>query len=226
MAAFEPGKPPVPLFNTSEPTATPATPAGPGMLAFLVGDPGKQDIAIGSLAARRIIARIPFDKGVIVEMTSSADGKTLYCVADHAIWAVPSAGGAPVRIHDGDAVTIDLSGKFLVAITEIMARLQVYKIPLDGGAANEVVLLGDLRPTQFLGPHGVSRDGKLLMPLASAGSWYYLPGVIDLATGGASLLPTDLLGDYRSMNWGPSGQIMAIAAPFHSSIWKFSPTTQ
>ena len=226
VAAFELGKPPVPLFNTSEPTATPATPAGPGMLAFLVGDPGKQDIAIGSLAARRITARIPFDKGVIVEMTSSVDGKTLYCVADHAIWAVPSAGSAPVRIHDGDAVTIDPGGKFLVAITEIMARLQVYKIPLDGGAANEVVLQGDLRPTQFLGPGAVSRDGRLLMPLASAGSWYYLPGVIDLGSGRAALLPTDLSGDYRSMNWTPDGQIMAIAAPFHSSIWKFSPTAR
>jgi predicted Ser/Thr protein kinase len=226
IAAFERGKPPAPLFNTSEQTSTPATLAGPGMLAFLVGDPGKQQIAIGSLSSRRIAARIPFDKGVIVEMASSPFGKTLYCVADHAIWAVPAAGGAPARIHDGDAVTIDPDGKFLLAITEIMAKLQIYKIPLDGGAPAEIVLQGDLRPTQFLGPHGVSRDGRLLMPLASAVSWYYLPGVIDLATGRAELVPTDLTGDYRSMNWTPDGQIMAIAAPFHSSIWKFSPASQ
>jgi hypothetical protein len=212
------------LFNTSEQTSTPATLAGPGMLAFLVGDPGKQDIALGSLAARRIATRIPFDKGVIVEMTSSPDGKTLYCVADHGIWAVPSAGGAPVRIHDGDAVTIDPDGKFLVAITQNAAKLQVYKVPLDGGAPNEIVLQGDLRPTQFLGPHGVSRDGRLLIPLASASSWYYLPGVIEVATGRASLVPTDVPGDYRSLTWTADGQIMAIAAPFRSTLWKFSPT--
>ncbi len=223
IAAFEAGKPPVPLLNTSEQTATPATIAGPGTLAFLVGDPGKQEIAIGAPANRRITARLPFYKGVIVAMTASPDGKTIYCVADHAIWAVPSAGGPPVRIHDGDSVTIDPEGKFLVAITDLAARLQVYKIPLDGGAASEIVLQGDLRPTQFLGPHGVSRDGRLLIPLASAESWYYLPGVIELSTGRASLIPTDSPGDYRSMNWTPDGQIMAIAAPFRSSIWKFSP---
>jgi Tol biopolymer transport system component len=226
IAAFERGKPPAPLFNTSEQTGTPATMAGPGTLAFLVGDPGKQEIAVGSVATRRITTRIPFDKGVIVEMTSSPDGKTLYCVADHGIWAVRSAGGAPVRIHDGDSVTIDPDGKFLVAITGIAAKLQVYKVPLDGGAPIEIVLQGDLRPTQFLGPHGVSRDGRLLTPLASASSWYYLPGVIDVASGRAALVPTDVPGDYRSMTWTADGQIIAIAAPFRSSVWKFSPTPQ
>ncbi len=226
LVSIDPAKGAAPLFDTTEQTSTPVTRAGAGLLAFLVGPPGKQEIAIGSLATGRIVRRLPFDKGEVSTMASSPDGKTLYCAAGHAIWAVPAAGGAPVRIRDGSAAAIDPDGRYLVVVMVEGASTRLYKVPLDGDAGQEIVVRGELRPVQYLGTRPISRDGRLLIGLASADSWFYHPGMIDLATGKATRIPTDFQGDYFRLSWTDDGQTMGVALPMRSSIWKFTPETR
>jgi eukaryotic-like serine/threonine-protein kinase len=222
LVVIQPGKEPVPLVITSDETSTPATVAGPGLVAFMVGPPGKAEIGIGSLETGRIVRRIPFDKPYISTMSSSPDGKTFYCAADHVVWAVPSAGGTPVRIHEGDRAAVDPDGNYLAVLTQEPAN-RLYKVPLHGGAPQEIHVSGDLRPELSVGPQAISRDGRLLALLVAAGSWFDNPGIIDLATGRATLIPTDYPADYRSLNWTADGQVMGIALPMRSSIWKFAP---
>jgi eukaryotic-like serine/threonine-protein kinase len=222
LVVIQPGKEPVPLVVTSDETSTPATVAGPGLVAFMVGPPGKAEIGIGSLATGQIVRRIPFDKPSISTMSSSADGKTLYCAADHVVWAVPSAGGTPVRIHEGDRAAVDPDGNYLAVLTQQPAN-KLYQVPLHGGVPREINVSGGLRPELSVGPQAISRDGRLLALLVSADSWFDNPGIIDLATGRATLIPTGYPADYRSLNWTADGQVMGIALPMRSSIWKFTP---
>ncbi len=222
LAVIERGKEPAPVILTSDETAAPVSTAGPGLLAAMLSGAGKIDIGIVSSATGRIVRRIPFDKGTVWSMAATPDGRTLYCVAAHGVWAVPAAGGTPVRIHDGDTVALDPDGKFLVVMATDPAGTRISQIPLTGGASREIVVHGDLRPTPYLGPRAISRDGRMLDGLESD-SWYYAPGLIDLSTGRATLIPTDLAGDYFSLNWTDDGQIMAIISQMRSAIWKFTP---
>jgi hypothetical protein len=225
LVALEPGKEASPLISTSEPTTMPAT-VGTGLLALLVGPPGKQKIGIASLATGRIDRRIAFDKGEIQSMTSSPDGKTLYCAAGHAVWAVPVAGGAAVRIRNGDGVSVDPDGRYLVVIAVEALSTRLYKVPLDGGAEKEIILSGAFRPTQYVGARAISRDGRMLVGLSSADSWFWRPGILDLATGRSTLIPTDFRGDYYFLTRTAGGQVAGVASPMRSSIWKFTPAAR
>jgi hypothetical protein len=62
--------------------------------------------------------------------------------------------------------------------------------------------------------------------LASADSWFWRPGILDLATGRTTLIPTDFRGDYYFLNWTADGQVMGVASPMRSSIWKFTPAAR
>jgi hypothetical protein len=222
LVVIERGREPAPVILTSDETAAPVSTAGPGLLAAMLGGGGKMDIGIVSSANGRIVRRIPFDKGTAWSMAATPDGRMLYCVAAHAVWAVPAAGGVPVRFHDGDTVAMDPDGKFLVVMATDPAGTRIFRIPLDGSPAREIAVRGELHPTPYLGPRAISRDGQLLDGLESD-SWYYVPGIIDLSTGQTTLIPTDLAGDYFSLNWTNDSQVMAIVSPLRSAIWKFTP---
>jgi hypothetical protein len=60
-------------------------------------------------------------------------------------------------------------------------------------------------------------------PLTSLDSWFYQPGVVDLATGLMTRIPFDFQGDFRFESWTSDGHIVAGAQEFRSSIWKIQP---
>jgi hypothetical protein len=63
----------------------------------------------------------------------------------------------------------------------------------------------------------------MVAPLASRDSWFFLPGIVDLATGRTAAIPVDHLGDYNWLGWTPDGQVLAAAYDLRSTIWKFTP---
>jgi dipeptidyl aminopeptidase/acylaminoacyl peptidase len=223
LVAIGPGGEPAPLVSTSDATSTPSAQVGAGQLAFLVGSPGHREIGIASLATGRIVRRIPFDKGEITAMSAPADGKTLYCVSGHAVWAVPvSPEGGPIRrIADGDGVAADPNGEYLAVVFQKDLVSRLYQVPLNGGAPREIQLQGNSKPTRQLGARALSRDGRLLNGVTST-SWFYEPAMIDMKTGRVTPIPTDAHGDYYAMNWTHDGQIMTVVSPLRSAIWKFT----
>jgi Tol biopolymer transport system component len=219
LAIVEEAKAPVPFSGTADETALPAAVIGPKEIAFTIGK-DRRTIGIASIATGRITRRIAFDQGSLLSMLASPDGQTLYCNASRAIWVQPVSGGTPGRLHAGSAVAMDPAGKYLVVIDVQEGRTRLMKVPLGGGAEQEIPISGEARP--YLGSTGgISKDGKLLIGLQAPDSWFLDPAVIDLATGRATRIAIDALGDNFSMDWTPDGQVMAAVTGLQSSLWKF-----
>ncbi|MGH9443532.1 MAG: protein kinase domain-containing protein [Thermoanaerobaculia bacterium] len=231
LMVIQPGKAPVNLVTTSEETSAPMTRVGSGEIAFLVGGEPWRTIAIASLASGRIERRIPFDKGPIGSLDASPDGKTIYCGAGGSIWAIPLTGSRPEgaqdqprRICSGDSAAADPDGKSLLVQLLEAPKARLLRVPLDGGAPREIALNGPFHLTfDSLNSAEISRDGRLLVPLASLDDWFFVPGLVDLSTGKMTRIATDPLGDVHGIAWMPDGQALVEANELHSSLWKFTP---
>jgi hypothetical protein len=119
------GKQPAALANTAEETEPPVTAAGAGEVAFLIGPPTHQQIAMASIATGRITRRIAFNKGEVISLASSTDASTLYASAGQSIWSIPVSGGEPKEIGHGQVVNASPDGQWLLTwqIHPPMARL-------------------------------------------------------------------------------------------------------
>jgi hypothetical protein len=223
LVAVELGKDPVPLVNTSEETTAPVTSAGPNQVAFLIGAEPRRTIALASVANGRITRRIPFDRGVISSLASSPDGKTIYCAAGGAVWSIPP-GGEPRKICAGESVAADPGGQSLIVKVIEAPQTRLLRVPLDGSPPREIPLTGPFHLTfDALASAAVGRDGRMVAPLASLDSWFFVPGIVDLKTGAMTRISVDHLGDYHSAVWTSDGQIVAAANELRSSIWRFRP---
>jgi Tol biopolymer transport system component len=224
LVVVDKGKDPVPLTSTSEETSQPMTAAGPREIAFVIGPAPHQTIAMADTTSGRITRRMALNKGDIVSLAASPDGKTLYAAAGGTIWAVPSSGGEPRMIRGGDSVTADPSGRQLVISVSESSKFRLFRVPLEGGSEQEIVMNGSNSLGGFpLSPNALSADGRLLQPLGESDSWFNAPGLLDTATGRITRIASDDVSDYHSMAWLPEGRILAMHIGLRSTLWKFQP---
>jgi hypothetical protein len=221
LVIVEEGKDPVPLSGAADQTTFPVAVAGPREIAFAMGK-DRQAIGIASMATGVITRRIAFDKGTLTMMVATPDGQTLYCTASASIWMQPSAGGPATRVRAGNAVAMDPAGKYMAVIDTFQGHLRLLKVPLGGGQEQEIPIGGNARPAPVVSG-AISQDGKLLLGLQAPDSYFLDPAVIDLATGRATRIQIDALGDNFRMAWTPDGQIMAAVTALRASLWKFQP---
>jgi tRNA A-37 threonylcarbamoyl transferase component Bud32/Tol biopolymer transport system component len=224
LMIVEEGKEAVPLVNTTEETSSPATAAGPGQVAFTIGSEPHHTLAIASLSNGRVMQRIAFNKGEPQSLAASPDGKTLYCAAAGAIWSVSADGGEPHRLHAGESVAAMPGGLSLLVQMVETGKTRLLEVRLDGGGEKEIPLNGPFHLTDeaVITSNGI-RNGKLAAPLASLDSWFYQPGVVDLATGLMTRIPFDFQGDFHFEGWTLDGHIVASAQELRSTIWKMQP---
>ena len=62
-----------------------------------------------------------------------------------------------------------------------------------------------------------------MVPLASADNWFYVPGLVNLATGTMTRVPVDRSGDYWILLRSPDGQVTAGVFEDRSTLWRFQP---
>jgi serine/threonine protein kinase len=224
LVVVEVGKDPVPLVNTPEETAPPVTVAGPLHIAFLIGPEPRHTIAMAAISNGRITSRIHFDKGTITSLACSPDGKTLFCAAGGAVWSIPVSGRGPRKICPGDSVAVDPAGQNLLVQVVTRPKPRLIRVPLDGGPEQELPLNGPFHLAWApIASNSISRDGRILVPLALPDSWFFAPGIIDLQTGRMTRIPVDHFGDYHHMAWTSDGQVIAAARDLRAAIWKFQP---
>jgi hypothetical protein len=222
--AVEKGKEPVALVNTSEETAAPMTVAGQRQIAFVIGPMPHQTIALADMSTGRITHRISPGKGEITSLASSPDGTKLYFAASGAIWSVLSSGDEAGLIRAGNSVAADPSGRYLMVSVTESTRWRLFRLPLDGGAEQEVAVHGaDSVMGYPLAPGALNMDGRLLLPLQPLDSYFNPPGLLDTVTGRLTHLPSDDSSDYHSMAWLPDGQIAALHVSLRSTLWRFQP---
>jgi eukaryotic-like serine/threonine-protein kinase len=213
------GKEPTPLIRTSEDVSGPLTAVGSGAVAFLVDVETHPTIAVATLSTGRIVRRIPFNKGRIEQMASSPDGKTLYCAASGSIWAVTTDGEVR-RQRAGNFVTVEPSSQSLLVEVRESPNTKLVRVPLDGGAEQEIRVPGPLTLGYMIDNDGV-RNGRLLAP-GSGPTWYWPPTIFDLATGKSARIPLEYVSDFHHMSWTPDGKVMACALVWRSNMWKFT----
>jgi hypothetical protein len=219
LILVEPGKDPSPLINTTEDTAGPMTPVGSDQLAFMVGKPPRHTIALAALSNGRIVRRLPFDQGEVTSLATSPDSKTLYCLAGGMVWAVPRAGGEPRKIRTGDGIAVDAATQSLVIEVREPPNSRLVRVPLNGGPEQEIA--GPFHLAYYIDA-GSIRNGKLVAPMG-APTWYWPPGIFDLATGKSARIPLDYVSDFHHMTWTPDGGIIALTDDWRANIWKFTP---
>jgi len=224
LMIVEEGKEAVPLINTNEESSSPPTNAGPGLVAFTIGPEPHHTLAIGNVSNGRIIRRIVFDKGEPQSLAASPDGKTLYCAAAGAIWSFRVDGGEPRRLHAGESVAMMPGGLSLLVQMVETGKTRLLEVQLDGSGEREIPLNGPFHLTDepVITSSGI-RNGKLAAPLTSLDSWFYQPGLVDLATGLMTRMPVDFQGDFHFEGWTPDGHIIAEAQEMRSTIWKMRP---
>jgi eukaryotic-like serine/threonine-protein kinase len=226
LMVVEAGKEPLPLVATTEETSTPVTPAGPNQVAFIIGPEPHATLAIASLSNGRVTRRIPFDKGEPQSLASSPDGKTLYCAAAGTIWSMAVADGEPRKLRTGTSVGVMPGGMSLLVEIVETGKIRLVEAQLADGAEREIPLNGPFHLTGLpINPSGI-RNGKLAAPLASADSWFFLPGLVDLATGRMTQIPVDFQGDFHDLGWAPDGSVVGAPHETRSTIWKIQPESR
>ena len=133
-----------------------ASPVGADEVALLLGPSGKRHIAFASVRNGVLRRDIPVPGGNATAVAVSTSLKTIYYVAQGAIYSMPEAGGPPVRFAEGDDLAIAPSGRLLVIHdSKGMARVQ-----LPSGTAEPIVLPAGIRLAAVgLSPSAIDDNG-------------------------------------------------------------------
>ena len=216
------------FLQTSEESTFPFAASTGGSIAFLLGTPPRQQIAIALAREGRILKRLSIKATEVRSVAFSPDGRTLYYVASGAVWSLPVSESAPPhRIVEGDQVVIDPSGRFLYVMQMAKDPAVLVRIPVAGGAAEPIPIPENLHLTvDSLPANAVDAQGRVLFETASADSYFFSAAVFDPARKSVSRIPLRFEGDVWSPIWAADGRIAAVGARFASSIWRFHPVKE
>jgi hypothetical protein len=224
LAVMAPGRDPVPFLETEEPTMGPATLLGRAQVAFRIGAPSAERLAIASLADGRIVRRLPRPAGNISALAGSPDGATLFYVESGVIWAMSSEGGEPRKVHEGNQIAVDPDGKSL--IVEVTARdaVRLVRVPVTGGKEEPIPWTSNLRLIESLSPGAVAPDGRIAVRVVSNDNWFWPAAILDPRSGALTQLPVSVQDlDMPAPAWTSDGRLVSLALPWKSAIWRFRP---
>ena len=217
-----PGKEPTRLVETSENTRDPMTPLGADRAALLIGSAAAPEIAIVAVNSGRILKRLKAP-GNVTSLAASPDGAVLYATAGGSISALPVDGGSPRTIGPGDSLTVDPDTGDLIVKLDELERYRLVRMSPDGGTPRPIAIVGDLRLVIRPLLPGAIRKGRLLLPVATADSWFWYTGVLDLRTGHIAKITLDNSTDFHFATWAADGSIIGSGMAIHSTLWKFVP---
>jgi eukaryotic-like serine/threonine-protein kinase len=221
----KPGGSFVRLIETTEETAPPMAHVGNNEVAFIVGSPPAQMLALASVKEGRILRRFKSTEGKDVgAVAASPDGKALYYASSGKIWSVPSQGGNPHEICAGDGVAADTNGRDLIVNLIERERVRLERVPLSGSPLQEIQLGDDLPLIpNALCPNAINKRGKLLVGVVPRDSWFNRLAILDLSTSKITQVPLNYAGDVVMPGWGNDGGILLTAFPMRAHIWRFRP---
>ncbi len=215
-----------PLVDTPEETALPATLLADNKVAFMAGAGSDQTIAIASAGDGRITRRLQGCKGKFVtSLAASPDGNTLFYITEGSLWEIPAHDGAARKIAAADGVAVASNGKDLVVSLVEKAGVRLVRIPLSGGAAQDIRVESGIPIDPIpLGGTSLRADGKLLVGIVPRDSWFFRPAVLDLASGTLTRVPLSFTGDTFMLGWAGDGRILSFGEPIRAHLWRFRPT--
>ncbi|HSR91549.1 MAG TPA: protein kinase [Gemmatimonadales bacterium] len=224
VMAIAPGKDAAPFMGTAEQTEGPLALLGKDQVLLRLGTGANQTLAIASVATGQLIHRFPGLNSYSV--AGSSDGKIVYYVASAVVWAIPSGGGEPRKIRNGDAVAVDPDGRYLIVEVDDASQVRLFRVPVDGSQESEIEVHSDIRVASgvYLASNAVGRDGRLVLQVAPPSSWFWPAAILDPKTGKLELLPPSTSFDMKG-GWSPDGRVVYFALGLQSTLWRFRPAT-
>ncbi len=215
------GQTPVPLIPFDGETNGPMAALGNDRVMMYSGREF-DTLLIADVSTGRVSGRFPGFKDRRA-IAGSPDGRTIYYVEASGVWSMPAAGGTPKRIRDGDGVSADPTGRYLIIETDAIDRTHLFHVPLDGSPEFEI----PIKSTIPIAPHSIHSsaigpDGRIGVTGVSPALWHWLGGVLDPTTGVVEWLPTGRDHDVNVM-WSPDGKIVALGEDLRSGLWRLKP---
>ncbi len=228
LMATDFGGVPTPFVQTDEETAGPTALLGRDRVVLTLGSPGTQVLAVVRIADGRVVSRL---EGVrpdaMGDLSGSADGRTLYFTMDGAAWTIPVEGGAPRRLAEANGLSLDPAGRYLLTSLHRPDGVHLVRVSL-AGAPDEPLRLpkGPLHvSTRPLTAGGIAADGRIVIRVARADSWFWYPAILDPSTGTFRVPPFELDQDITHAQWDAQGRLVAIARRAQASLWRFRPVS-
>ncbi len=216
-----PGKEPVRLVETTEDTGPPVTAVGPDRVALLIGSGATPDIALVAVDSGRILKRLKAP-GTITSLAASPDGEVLYATVGGTITVLPVDGSNPRSIGSGDSLTVDPDTGDLIVKLDEADGYRLVRLSPSGGTPVPITIKGDLKMVAVPLLPGAVRKGRLLVPVATADSSYWYPGVVDLRTGVIQRVTIDYFTDFHGATWAADGSIIGSAIGAEGALWRFT----
>jgi len=221
----KPGGDAAPFIATKEESSEPACQVGEGEVAFLLGPRSRAVVAVASIADGRIVRRLKGVEGSEVgDLAASPDGKTLYYVSSRSVWAIPATDGQPRRICPGDGVAADPNGKDLIVQIFEKEGVRLVRVPVSGGLEQPILFQSRLRQVPDpISPNAIGKDGRVLLTVTAADSWFYAAAILDPRRGKVDRIPLNFTGDLTGTVWQSDGRILSAGWPQKATLWRFRP---
>jgi len=188
---------------SNEPIISPAWSPDGRQLAYVSFETQKavvwvQDVATG---ARRMLANF---RGTNSAPAWSPDGRQIAVM-------LPASGGTPVRLTRSSAIDTEATfapdGKSLYFVSDRGGGPQIYRLPLNGGAA------GSPERLTFNGSYNISPaispDGKLMAYITRQGNAFKL---VTQDLGSGAVMPLTDTSDDESPSFAPNGRQIVYAS--------------
>jgi hypothetical protein len=181
LVAGPPGAEALPFLETNEESTLPFAASAGGSVAFLLGTPPRQQIAIAWAREGRILKRLSIKATEVRSVALSPDGQTLFYTASGTVWSLPVSESAPPhRIIEGDQVVVDPSGPLLYVMQAAKDPPVLARVPVAGGTAVPIPIPEGLHLTVNNMPaNAVDAQGRVLFDTSSADSFFYGAALYD-----------------------------------------------
>lgn len=196
-------------------------------VAIVLGSGDSRTIAIASVGDGRLIRRLQGTRGKQIDaLAASPDGATLYYSSGGAIWAIPATDGTPRELAQGNSIAVDPNGRDLVIKREGPSG-GLFRVSVTGGPVQEIPVPSQwsLAPVS-IGQAAIAKNGRILIPVSPADSWFFRLVELDPSRGQASAIPVTYSGDTIAGDWTSDGRILAAGLPLKAQIWHFTRTAQ
>lgn len=120
-------------------------------------------------------------------------------------------------------MAVDPNGRTLVIKLDGATGGRLFRVSTAGGPVEEIPVPREwsLAPVS-IGQSAVAKDGRILIPVSPADSWFYRLAQVDAHGGQGSVIPVSYSGDTIAGGWTSDGRIVAAGLPLKGQIWHFS----
>ena len=120
-------------------------------------------------------------------------------------------------------MAVDPAGRHLIIEVTGRDAVRLVRVPIAGGADEEIAVSRDRRLIADLSPSAVGPDGRIVVRVVAADSWFWPAAILDPRSGALTEIPGARDRDMDRPAWSPDGRLVSLALPMRSSLWRFRP---